>query len=150
MKRVKDGIRVLTGQITEGTYQGPENRIHLYDGSSKTGYRIVSFKIAPVDPTTSAEIQAKLTTEPKSTVTEWHWQDIQELAWAYWGADKYQDNYSNLRENNMVIEDLYLSAYNSVTDNGLVNYEIILEKYSFPSWDGAGILIQNLSQAGPA
>ncbi len=149
MKRITKGRRVLTGQLVEGTYNESQNRIQLFDGSYKTGYRIVSFKVAPVDPTVSAEIIGKITTEPKSTVTAWNWQDVQELAWSYWGADKYQDSYSNIRDSNMVVEDLWISTYNSVTDNGLVNYEIILEKYSFPTWDGAGFLVENLSQGGP-
>lgn len=149
MKRVKGGRRVLTGQLVEGTYNDTENHIQLFDGKFTTGYRIVSFKLAPSNPTVSAEIMGKLTTVAKSSVTNWHWQDVQELAWAFWGADKYQDVYNNIREDNMVVEDLWISTYNTVTDQGLVNYEIILDKYNFDAWDGAGILVENLAQAGP-
>ena len=149
MQRIKEGRKVLTGTITEGTYDGPENRIPLWDGSFKTGYRIVSFKIAPVAPATAQEIIGKLTTVAKSTVTAWQWNDVQELAWAHWGADKYQDDYSNIREKNMVIEDLWISTYNETVDQADVNYEIILEKYSFADWDGAAILVENLAQGGP-
>lgn len=149
MKRVKGGRKVLTGQIIEGTYNGSENRIQLFDGKFTTGYRIVSFKITPRTPVSPDLVIGKLSTVPLSTVTVWEWQDVRELAWAKWSADKYFDEYENLREDNMVIEDLYISTYNSTTDQSAINYEIILDKYEFAAWDGAGILVENLSQAGP-
>ena len=149
MKRVKGGRKVLTGQIIEGTYNGSENRIQLFDGKCTTGYRIVSFKITPRTPVSPDLVIGKLSTVPLSTVTVWEWQDVRELAWAKWSADKYFDEYENLREDNMVIEDLYISTYNSTTDQSAINYEIILDKYEFAAWDGAGILVENLSQAGP-
>ena len=147
MKKI--GTTVLTGQVTSNTYNGSENRIQLFDGKYTTGYRIVSFKVSPLTPTTSAEVMAKITTEPKSTVTNWNWQDVQELAWAYWGQDKYLNTYQNLREDNMCIEDMHISAYNAVDDDLAINYEIVLEKYEFPAWVGTGFLVENLSQAGP-
>ena len=149
MKRVKGGRKVLTGQIIEGTYNGSENRIQLFDGKFTTGYRSVSFKITPRTPVSPDLVIGKLSTVPLSTVTVWEWQDVRELAWAKWSADKYFDEYENLREDNMVIEDLYISTYNSTTDQSAINYEIILDKYEFAAWDGAGILVENLSQAGP-
>ena len=149
MKRVKGGRKVLTGQIIEGTYNGSENRIQLFDGKFTTGYRSVRFKITPRTPVSPDLVIGKLSTVPLSTVTVWEWQDVRELAWAKWSADKYFDEYENLREDNMVIEDLYISTYNSTTDQSAINYEIILDKYEFAAWDGAGILVENLSQAGP-
>ena len=148
--RMKDGRKVLTGQITEGTYDGNENKITLFDGRFDTAYKLISFQIAPVSPNTSQEISAKLSTQPKSTVTTWSWQDIEEVAWAHWGADKYQDSFSNVREDTMIVEDLYISAYNETVDGASVNYEIILEKMKIDTWDGAAIMVRNNSQSGPA
>ena len=48
----------------------------------------------------------------------------------------------------MVIEDLWISDY-STADNRTVNYYIVLEKYEFTAWDGAGTMVRNQSQAGP-
>lgn len=150
MKRDTKGRRVLTGQITEGTYQGSENRIHLFDGKYTTGYRIVSFTICPEDPTVANNVIAKVSTEPKSSITKWNWQDVQEVAWFHWSSmHRGIDTSWNLRDDNMAVEDLWISAYSVEVDAAKINYEIILEKYSFPSWDGAGILVENLSQAGP-
>jgi len=150
MKKSKAGTRVLTGNIVAGSYNGLENRIQLFDGKFTTGYRIVDFKIASRYPLNAGEWISKLTTEPKSTVGEWHWDDVQELAWA-----KYDQavlftgtQMSVIRPDNMVVEDLWISAYSTSESNDL-NYEITLEKYEFPAWTGAGVLVENLSQAGP-
>ncbi len=85
MKLVKSGKRVLMGQIQTGTYQGSENRIQLFDGKFTTGYRVVAFEIAPETPTTSVEIMSGLSTEPKSGIADWDWNDVQEIGWAGWG-----------------------------------------------------------------
>lgn len=147
MKRAKSGRRVLTGTITSNasTY----NRIQLFDGKFTTGYRIVNFKMAPHSPQTSAEAMGKLATATVGSADHWHWEDVRELAWTFWGADKYQDDYLTIRPDNMVIEDLYLYVYDATGDGTTMNYLIELEKYEFPAWDGAGILVENLSQAGP-
>jgi len=148
--RVKDGRRVLTGQISTGTYSGFENRIQLFDGKYTTGYRVVSFRIAPKVPSATYEITAKLSTEPKSTISQWHWQDVQEVAWAAWNITNSSSDleYQNIREENMIIEDLWIGMYYSAEAID-VNYEIILEKYNLSDWDGAGVIVNNLAQAGP-
>jgi len=150
MKRTTDGRRVLTGQIDTGTYDASENKIHLFDGKFTTGYRIVEFVITPQTPTGSAEYISTLSTEPKSTISQWNWDDIQELAWGSYNtpiASRFGFQYE-IRPENMVIEDLWINAY-TTGEAALLNYMIVLDKYSFPSWDGAGILVENLSQGGP-
>jgi len=49
----------------------------------------------------------------------------------------------------MVIEDLYLSFYSETGDSDYANYYIVLQKYEFPAWTGAGFLVENLGQGGP-
>jgi len=148
--RVKDGRVVLTGQLSTGTYSGLENRISLFDGKYTTGYRVVDFRIAPKVPSATYEVTAKLSTEPKSAISQFNWQDVQEIAWAGWNFTNSSSDleYLNIREENMVIEDLWISLYYSAEAID-VNYEIILEKYNFTDWDGAAVIINNLSQAGP-
>jgi len=148
MKKI--GGCVMTGQITIGTYNGVENRLQLFDGKFTTGYRIVDFKISSRYPLNAGEFVSKLSTEPKSNLAEWHWDDVQEIAWAkvdqaalFTGSDR-----SVIRPDNMIIEDLYISAY-STSESGDLNYEITLEKYEFPAYTGAGFLVENNSQAGP-
>ena len=146
--RIKGGRKVLVGRITEGTYNGNDNKIQLFDGRFDTAYKLISFKIAPASPTVSQELIGKLSTQPKSNVTTWIWDDIEEVAWAHWGADKYQDDYSNVRDDAMIVENLWISGYNETLDQSSVNYEIILEKMKITPWDGASIMVRNQSQAG--
>ena len=146
MKRLPDGLKTLTGQITNNTYDGSENRIQLFDGLFTTGYKILSFKVTPNVPSAAQEITAKLSTEPKSTVTEWDWSDVEEVAWAYWASDQatLTSDYLNIRDDTMVIQDLWVSGGGA---DGTINYEIILEKYSFADYEGAINMIRNKSQA---
>ena len=139
------------GQIHTGTYNGSENRIQLFDGKFTTGYRVTRLRVAPKSPASTAEYVFKVSTEPKSNIAEFNWQDVQEIAWAtvmvplgYGNGEQ-----TNIRDDNMAIEDLYISAYTTSGSILQVNYELVLEKYEFPAWTGAGVLVENLSQAGP-
>ena len=139
------------GQIDTGTYNGSENRIQLFDGKFTTGYRVTRLRVAPKSPASTAEYVFKVSTEPKSNIAEFNWQDVQEIAWAtvmvplgYGNGEQ-----TNIRDDNMAIEDLYISAYTTSGSILQVNYELVLEKYEFPAWTGAGVLVENLSQAGP-
>lgn len=146
MKKIGEYIAI--GTITEGTYNGSENRIQLFDGRFDTAYKIVSFVIAPASPASSQELIGKLSTEPKSNVTTWFWNDVEEVGWAHWGADKYQDSFSNVREDSLIVEDLWISGYNETLDASSLNYEIVLEKYDLGSdWRGTLSMIKNKSQA---
>lgn len=149
-KRNKAGDKVMMGQVAAGTYSGIENRIPLFDGKFTTGYKIVEFQIADKYPTTGAETVCKLSTEPKSNISNFNWQDIQEVAWATDDAPSANGpSVEYIRDDVLIIEDLWFSAY-SGSDNRVINYKIKLEAYDFPAWDGAGAMVQNISQAGPA
>mgnify|MGYP003141376047 FL=1 len=152
MKRQKKGDRVLMGKIATGTYQGSENRIPLFDGKFTTGYMITRLEIASTDPHDDEEINLKVSTEPKSNISEWNWSDVQEVGWAGWNIPNAVNGvfyHSIIRPGTMVIEDLYISAYTPTGEGAEINYLIELEKFTFTDWDGAGILVGNLSQAGP-
>ena len=149
MKRIPDGLKTLTGQITNNSYNGSENRIQLFDGNFSTGYRILDFKVSPNVPSASQEITAKLSTTPKSTVTAWNWSDVEEVAWAFWASDQatLSADYSNIRDDSIIVEDLWISGGGA---DGSVNYEILLEKLSISDYDGAINMVRNNSQGGPA
>ena len=150
MKRISDGRKVLRGQITMNTYNGLENRIQLWDGKFTTGYRIVEFKIIPKSPQNQEEVLSIISTDPRSGVpSNFNLSLNQELAYATWNVPN-QTEYSfwNLIvEGNMAIEDLWISCY-TTGDDPLLNYYIVLEKYSMSDWEGAGVLVDNLNQGG--
>ena len=148
MKKTKKRV-IMRGQIATGTYSGHENRLQVFDGKYTTGYKVVEFRISPNNPDSSQEYSAKLSTEPISTISAFNWQNIQEFAWATWGEpSSAAGDRVIIAEDNMVVEDLYVSAYTS-GEGTVFNYYIVLDQYEFPAWTGAGILVENLSQAGP-
>ncbi len=149
MKRGRSKDAALMGQVDGNTYSGSENRIQLFDGKFTTGYMITEFKVIDQTPTTGVELVAKLSTEPKSTVTSWNFDDVQEVAWSSFGAPNNEHPPAEfIRPDTLIIEDLWIGNYNG-SDNRQVNYMIRLEAYEFPAWDGAAAMVRNLSQAGP-
>lgn len=141
-------IITMRGQINENT-NGVE--LNLFDGRYDTGFRILEFYIAPSDPTAANEIIAKLhTSSTTPSITVWNWADVQEIAWASWGISGSSSgaDFFLLDHDNMVIENLYLSAYNTV-EGARCNYYLTLQKFQLQPWDGALNIVTNLAQAGP-
>ena len=149
MKRVKGGTKVLRGVIQNNSYQNQENLIQLFDGKFTTGYKVVEFELTTTHPSSDIEIVGGLSTKPKSTISNWDFNDVEEIAWATWNAPTSSRpyNFSLIDPNNMVVEDMYVRAYVS-PDTGSVNYFIKLEKYEFTAWDGAATMVRNQSQSG--
>lgn len=146
MKRVKDGFRIMAGQIDTGI----KHRLQLWDGKWTTGYRVTKVEIAPDFPTSGEEFAGKLHTQQSTTMGDWDWGDIEQIAWMSWGVPL-NSRYSQtelIRADHMIIEDLWISVY-TPGEAGKINYYIEMEKYEFPAWDGAANLVRNNSQAGP-
>ena len=143
MKKIGD--YVLMGQIAGNSTK----RFNLFDGKFTTGYRIKEFYLEEELPRTGTEALGLLSTREKAVSATWDWSDVTELAWSGYQApttNSAEKHY--VRPDNMAIEDLYLNVYSSLDDRTF-NYMIILEKYEFKDWDGAGILVENNAQAGP-
>jgi hypothetical protein len=141
-------IITMRGQIAENV-NGKE--LQVFDGRFDTGYKILEFYIAPSDPTAANEIIAKLhTSSTTPSIAVWNWSDVQEIAWASWGISTSGSgaDFFLLDHDNMIIENLYLSSYNTV-EAGSLNYYITLQKYKLSAWDGALNMVTNLSQGGP-
>jgi hypothetical protein len=149
MKRVKDGKRVIRGELTINTYS---NRVQLFDGLFTTGYRVTKLEISPRSPTENNEVLVRVSTEEAAgnPLAYWDFSDVRQVAWARWGAPNAAafGMESIIDPNNMAVEDLWLSTYSTI-DTGSIQYQLTLEKYEFPAWDGAATLVKNQSQAGP-
>ena len=150
-KRMKDGRKVMRGQIQTGSYAGNENRIQLFDGKFTTGYKIVQFRIAPNDPQNGQEFISKITTEPDSDIADWNWGDVEQVAWASIYAPGTSSGFQNtlVDEEAMIVQDLWISGYTTGTSPHPLNYYLVLEKYEFTAWDGAATMVRNQSQSGP-
>ena len=149
MKRIKGGRKIIRGQIDTGTYNGNENKIQLFDGKFTTGYKIVEFVIISDGPAGSSEQIGKLRTTPKSNISVFDFSDVEEVAWSAWGVPTNTrfGEFSLVAEDNLIIEDLYLSAY-TTGEADKMNYYIVLDKYEFTAWDGAATMVRNQSQSG--
>lgn len=124
-------------------------KIQLFDGSFETGYRIISFDIAPSDWSIDPDVTVKLTTEDPSTLGrafEWDFGDNRQKGWATYQANgaSATGNYYSEHLDDVIVEDLYIRAY-SQTDQG-INYKLVLEKVNISEYEGALALVRNSSQ----
>ena len=141
-------LLTMRGQIPASTNG---LKLEIFDGKYTTGYRIVEFYVSPQNPAEGQSIVMKAhTSKTTSSISQFDWSNSQEIAWATWGIPSGASgaDFFLIDEDNMVIEDLYLSYYNEV-DSDPANYYIVLQKYEFPAWTGAGFLVENLGQGGP-
>ena len=142
------GEYTCRGQIPINTTE----RIHLFDGSFKTAYRIVEFSITPANVAGNFDAYGKIKTEDDGTQgkgNEWNWDDQTEVAWGYYagvqsaGADTYG---SWVDPDNLIVEDAYIRA-GTGTETQDVNYMIKFEKYDISEYRGALSMVRNRSQA---
>lgn len=145
MKKIGD--YVLRGRIPARV----ETRIQLFDGQFDTAYQINSIKCAVDLLSTPREAYLVVTTAANvfgTTANNWDWSDNYQVAWAYMktslGANEGFAQYTNVDENNLIIEDLFL---NGEADAGDINYEIHLTKYDISEAEGALTMVRNRSQA---
>ena len=130
------------------------NRVILNDGRFDTGYQIVDFQIAPhdMDDTNTRLFTAKLRTDDDtSTGVNWNWDDNSEIGWAIFTYDSNSGNVPNtfksIDPDNLVIEDLYITADDGVGNDVKLNYMIMLEKYEITDSQGALAMVRNRSQS---
>ena len=144
-RAAKNYRRVLKGSIPLQTY---DNRIQLFDGLFTTGFRVVEFRIIPLTPTNQEEVLSLLSTENQGAVpSTFDFANNEHVAYAAWGAPNqaYYSDWNLVIEGNMIVEDLWLSAYTTGDDTHL-NYYIVLDKYKFSDWNGALTMVRNKSQ----
>jgi len=122
-------------------------RITLFDGSFKTAYKVISFKVSPASMTSTEDAFAYLATKEgigASIGQQWNWSNNVEIAWAVSGGSTgYSfDQHEVIDPDNLIVEDLYITASNI----GIVNYMITLEKYDISEWQGALAIVRNNAQ----
>lgn len=144
MKKEGD-ILTVRGQIQSATYN---NRIYLFDGKFNTGYRILDLSIETETPQDGNEMLFTVTTQPVSAlITAWDWSDNVQIAWANCDMPtSSRDAYFSLVDkDNLIIEDMWLSAYSTTEAQGC-NYYMTLQKYNFAEAVGALTMVKNRSQ----
>lgn len=147
MKKI--GQYTTRGVIPEGV----EERITLFDGKFKTGFRIVDFQIMSSQlGSSSNNACARLSTTsigpmPASGVMV-NFQDNRQIAWSTTAGATNGAAWlgSIVDPDNLVVEDLFISGQNGGTDINIC-YMITMEKYEFSDWRGALSMVRNKSQA---
>jgi hypothetical protein len=147
MKKI--GEYTVRGQIPEGVAN--TRRIKLYDGRFDTAYKVIKMVIAGARADdSSSDAVAKLMTEDIGTSADfWNWNDKREIAWAstdHRTADGVQNTFSEVDTDNLIVEDLFITAQNRSASNPDVNYMIFMEKYDITEWQGALAMVRNSSQ----
>jgi len=125
--------------------------ITLFDGRFDTGYRVVSFVLAPVAATdTAADVAGMLATEAVAAdFANWDWSDQRQIAWCgtRGGRAAPEDGIQVVDPDNFIVEDLFIVGSNAATgDNTDLNYLIIMEKYDTTDWMGALTMVRNSAQ----
>lgn len=133
---------------------GAINRIILDDGKFTTGYRITEFDIVPhtLGSTTGQFYTGKLLTDDDvGTGENWNYDHNAEIAWSMMGFDanavSSPNAYSLVDPDNLVIQDLFIVAFDGVNSDVKVNYFIKMEKYDITDSQGALAMVRNRSQA---
>jgi hypothetical protein len=123
-------------------------RIILFDGRFDTAYRVVYFRIAGANPSSSSSDNfGVLATEESAAVTTWDFNDQRQIAWTGAHTTTFGGGYAQdaiIDEDNLIVEDLYFYGNSSNSED--INYIIKLEKYSITDWQGALAMVRNSAQ----
>jgi hypothetical protein len=156
MKKIKDGERTIRGKVhVLRNDLGYTERIHLFDGSFATGYRITKFVVGVNAANAGSDCIGKLSTmEPSSPSNAfWDWSENTEIGWAAFTMDAtvtpgegWAMNNSLVDRENMVIEDLYITVRSRDISDPYVYYYVEMEKYDLSESIGAVTMVRNRSQ----
>jgi hypothetical protein len=140
MKKI--GMYATRGKVFDGEIQ----KINLFDGSFRTGYKLVEFYIAGSSPAASnSDSWATVATEQAALDATWDWADSREIAWAGAQVTTFGLGYGShsvIDPENMIIEDLYVYG-NTALAGTFVNYMMVFEKYQLDEFQGIVNMIQN-------
>ena len=136
--------RTLRGQVQEGTVK----RLIVDDGRLNHGYRVVSFHVAPRNPSDSAgDVYGTLSLDYDSPAL-WEFGDNRQIGWASAQVDQRPTApFSLIDPDHVVIMDLYIQGLvGSTTTTDLINYLIVLEPVELTNDEAILSLIKERSQ----
>jgi hypothetical protein len=130
-----------------------ETRINLFDGKYDTGFRLVSFEIAPynfVSGDTSTSL-GRLATEnglPLVRESFWDFNDTRQIGWAAINGENFEiypeGSQSIVDRSKLIIEDMYITCLNR--GDVSTNYIAVFEKFKLEPFQGSLAIVQNRSQ----
>jgi len=155
MKKI--GTYTARGIVTEAeTEAGNPQKIILFDGSFKTAYRVLDFKVwsSQADSNTAADCLAKLSKNEFGVTTAINFfraDDDNQIAWAASGFGADGQNAGTFSESiidpdNLIVEDLFVYGRSASTNTDSINYLITMEKYEISDWQGALTMARDKAQ----
>lgn len=141
------GNYIVRGQNTEDA--GPK-RINLFDGTYKSGFRVVRFEISGEGPQFDDDATAKLTTDLVPNAGDfWNWANQQEVGWAAANhtSPSTRDGFFSVVDDSIVIvEELYVYVHNVRGVTEKVNFLIELQPVDLRDWEYSLSYVQGKSQ----
>ena len=152
MKKI--GMYTARGIVSEAdTTSGNPQLIPLYDGSFKTAYRVIEFKIWGSDWSTGATPDgigklSKNSIGSTGAATFMRADDDNQIAWATTSGvtEAGQHNFldSIIDPDNLVVEDLFVYVRHTAPDTSVpLNYLVIMEKYEISESQGALLMARD-------
>ena len=143
MKKIGD--YTARGIVSETeTEAGTPQKIPLFDGSFRTAYRVIDFKIwgSSFSSGNEGDAVGKLSKNDLGVTTSDNFlraDDDNQIAWAasQGDTDHFISESSIIDRDNLIVEDLYVYARTRGTASNAINYLIEMEKYSITDWQGA-------------
>jgi hypothetical protein len=129
-------------------------QIPLFDGSFKTAYRVVDFKIWSSDygASSSPDVVGKLSKNDDggtSTSDFMRADDDNQIAWAASaGAGDAGLGFGEgpiIDPDNLIVEDLYVYG-RAANSDAVINYLVVMEKYEISDWQGALAMARDRAQ----
>jgi hypothetical protein len=154
MKKI--GMYTARGIVSEvDTEAGNPQKITLFDGSFKTAYRVVGFRIwsSNYNGSSNPDCIGKLSKNELGVTTADNFMradDDNQIAWAASAGSS--DGGLGFAESavvdkdNLIIEDLYVYVRTTGTDTNAINYLIEMEKYEITDWQGALTMARDKAQ----
>jgi len=123
------------------------DRITLFDGCFDTGYKVISFKVFPIDPYTAAsDVVGVIATEAAAATDDWDLADQRQIGWASVDirTGGFAQGGGTVDPDNFIVEDLYVHGFSGTGVD--INYIITMEKYQTTDWMGALTMVRNSAQ----
>ena len=136
---------------TEG---GSPQKIPLFDGSFKTGYRVTSFRIwgSNYSSNSNPDCIGKLSKNDDGVTTSvdfFRADDDNQIAWAVSAAQSEAGGQTIddmiIDRDNLVIEDLYVYV-RAPNNTSPINYLVEMDKYEITDWQGALAMARDRAQ----
>jgi hypothetical protein len=138
------------GSITGNGNAGvalPTERIALFDGSFQSAYKVKSFKLLTFDAESYGILHTTFGTLGGSNLgLTQDAADNTQIAWTSAPTNGIVGS-AIVDEDNLIVEDLFVTLASGKSANGKVSYIIEMEKYSITDWQGALALVRNNSQS---